>query len=35
MGGIIVVLTAFFLQKDLGPALMVACVFLAMYRRRA
>ena len=31
VGGIIVVLTAFFLQKDLGPALMVACVFLAMY----
>lgn len=25
------VLVAFFLQKDLGPALMVACVFLALY----
>lgn len=31
VGGIAVVLVAFFLQKDLGPALMVACVFLAMY----
>ncbi len=30
-GGIAIVLVAFFLQKDLGPALMVACVFLAMY----
>ena len=31
LAGILVVLFGFFLQKDLGPALMVACVFLAMY----
>jgi cell division protein FtsW (lipid II flippase) len=31
LGGVAVVLFAFFLQKDLGPALMVACVFLALY----
>ena len=31
LGGILVVLFGFFLQKDLGPALMVACVFLGMY----
>ena len=31
VGGVAVVLVAFFLQKDLGPALMVACVFLGMY----
>jgi cell division protein FtsW (lipid II flippase) len=31
VGGIAVVLVGFFLQKDLGPALMVACVFLGMY----
>ena len=31
VGGIAVVLCGFFLQKDLGPALMVACVFLGMY----
>lgn len=31
VAGIGAVLFGFFLQKDLGPALMVACVFLAMY----
>jgi cell division protein FtsW (lipid II flippase)/cell division protein FtsI/penicillin-binding protein 2 len=36
--GMALVLVFFFLQKDLGPALVLACVFLAMYgvaRRRA
>ena len=31
LGGIAIVLAGFFFQKDLGPALMVACVFLGMY----
>jgi cell division protein FtsW (lipid II flippase) len=31
LGGIACVLLGFFFQKDLGPALMVACVFLGMY----
>ena len=31
LGGVGIVLVAFFLQKDLGPALLVACVFLALY----
>src|SRR3984957_16947732 len=31
LGGIIVSLAFFFLQKDLGPALLIACLFLAMY----
>src|ERR1700733_1684901 len=30
-GGIVVSLAFFFLQKDLGPALLIACLFLAMY----
>jgi cell division protein FtsW (lipid II flippase) len=29
--GIAAALTLFFVQKDLGPALLLACVFLAMY----
>jgi cell division protein FtsW (lipid II flippase) len=29
--GIVVSLAFFFLQKDLGPALLIACLFLAMY----
>jgi cell division protein FtsW (lipid II flippase) len=38
LAGMALVLVFFFLQKDLGPALVLACVFLAMYgvaRRRA
>jgi cell division protein FtsW (lipid II flippase) len=31
LGGIVVSLGFFFLQKDLGPALLIACLFLAMY----
>ena len=31
MGGIVLSLGFFFLQKDLGPALLIACLFLAMY----
>ncbi len=31
VGGIVVSLAFFFLQKDLGPALLIACLFLAMY----
>ncbi len=31
VGGVIVSLAFFFLQKDLGPALLIACLFLAMY----
>src|ERR1700761_8820214 len=31
LGGVIVSLAFFFLQKDLGPALLIACLFLAMY----
>ena len=31
LGGIVVALAFFFLQKDLGPALLIACLFLAMY----
>jgi cell division protein FtsW (lipid II flippase) len=31
VGGVVVALAFFFLQKDLGPALLIACVFLAMY----
>ncbi len=31
VGGVIVALAFFFLQKDLGPALLIACLFLAMY----
>jgi hypothetical protein len=31
LGGIVVSLAFFFLQKDLGPALLIACLFLAMY----
>ena len=31
LGGVIVALAFFFLQKDLGPALLIACLFLAMY----
>jgi cell division protein FtsW (lipid II flippase) len=31
LGGIAVSLAFFFLQKDLGPALLIACLFLAMY----
>jgi cell division protein FtsI/penicillin-binding protein 2/cell division protein FtsW (lipid II flippase) len=30
-GGVVVSLAFFFLQKDLGPALLIACLFLAMY----
>jgi cell division protein FtsW (lipid II flippase) len=29
--GVVVSLAFFFLQKDLGPALLIACLFLAMY----
>lgn len=29
--GVVVALAFFFLQKDLGPALLIACMFLAMY----
>ncbi len=31
LAGIVVSLGFFFLQKDLGPALLIACMFLAMY----
>lgn len=31
VGGVAVALVFFFLQKDLGPALFLSCVFLAMY----
>jgi cell division protein FtsW (lipid II flippase) len=31
VGGVMVSLAFFFLQKDLGPALLIACLFLAMY----
>jgi cell division protein FtsW (lipid II flippase) len=31
VGGVAAALGFFFLQKDLGPALLVSCVFLAMY----
>jgi cell division protein FtsW (lipid II flippase) len=31
LGGVVVSLAFFFLQKDLGPALLIACLFLAMY----
>jgi cell division protein FtsW (lipid II flippase) len=31
LAGVIVSLAFFFLQKDLGPALLIACLFLAMY----
>ena len=31
LAGVAIVLFGFFLQKDLGPALLVACVFLALY----
>jgi cell division protein FtsW (lipid II flippase) len=31
LGGVVVALAFFFLQKDLGPALLIACLFLAMY----
>lgn len=31
VAGVIVSLGFFFLQKDLGPALLIACLFLAMY----
>jgi len=31
LGGVAVSLAFFFLQKDLGPALLIACLFLAMY----
>ena len=31
VGGVVVSLAFFFLQKDLGPALLIACLFLAMY----
>src|SRR6202167_1399778 len=31
LGGFVVSLPFFFLQKDLGPALLIACLFLAMY----
>ncbi len=31
VAGIVVSLAFFFLQKDLGPALLIACLFLAMY----
>ena len=29
--GVVLSLAFFFLQKDLGPALLIACMFLAMY----
>jgi cell division protein FtsW (lipid II flippase) len=31
LAGVIASLAFFFLQKDLGPALLIACMFLAMY----
>lgn len=31
LGGVAFSLAFFFLQKDLGPALLIACLFLAMY----
>jgi cell division protein FtsW (lipid II flippase) len=31
LGGVVVSLAFFFLQKDLGPALLIACLFLGMY----
>lgn len=31
VAGVVVSLAFFFLQKDLGPALLIACMFLAMY----
>ena len=31
LGGVGLALIFFFLQKDLGPALMLSCVFLALY----
>ncbi len=31
LGGVVVSLAFFFLQRDLGPALLIACLFLAMY----
>ncbi len=31
LGGVVLSLAFFFLQKDLGPALLIACLFLAMY----
>jgi cell division protein FtsW (lipid II flippase) len=31
VAGVVVSLGFFFLQKDLGPALLIACIFLAMY----
>jgi cell division protein FtsI/penicillin-binding protein 2/cell division protein FtsW (lipid II flippase) len=31
VGGVVIALVFFFLQKDLGPALFVTCVFLAVY----
>ena len=31
LGGVGLALVFFFLQKDLGPALMLTCVFLALY----
>ena len=31
LGGIAAALAFFFLQRDLGPALLIACLFLAMY----
>jgi cell division protein FtsW (lipid II flippase) len=31
LAGVLLTLGFFFLQKDLGPALLIACIFLAMY----
>jgi len=31
LGGVVLSLAFFFLQKDLGPALLIACLFLTMY----
>jgi cell division protein FtsW (lipid II flippase) len=31
LAGVVLSLGFFFLQKDLGPALLIACIFLAMY----
>ena len=31
LAGVVLSLAFFFLQKDLGPALLIACLFLAMY----
>ena len=31
LAGVVLSLAFFFLQKDLGPALLIACMFLAMY----